>query len=532
MSYTKLEIIKTRDNSFKHIPNGNEAMAFYISKGHYTMENGFLTLTEKGKPSRPKVAWFNVTYRDGINGKLETFASFDDLDTKLVAVEYPLARSSSNANQNLQKVLKNGNSYYTTANEADNIYTAKNYNDLEKKESKNIQDFNSSKLTQYTTLDSENDIYLESNMSLSSGFYSFKSIFNKLNTNLLVNIRKATLNYFDGLFLKTALNDSPFGAFLKSDGITNSDKTLQLPDSDGVLTVSINGNYADTSGNITLPPGGEPQVNADWNAVTGVSEILNKPDFLPYDKVFTLQEVVNAGSSINNQTIYSYNNDNTKGTEIYSGEFGLQNFIDNKHLSLYPDRIRFGTNLYQEDGSGANYLTGNAASGVNNEFLLPNKPGGTYELATKDDILSLGGGVTPQVNADWNATSGPGLILNKPINNTIKIVGKLSLGYNNKALEIYENNTGEIPVVAWEGEGASSYVKLSFVNFTAMSYNKFVISKMANDFINVGFGSIWDVNNQVHPTGVYFKVHNLTSNYELEESTPFPVSLFFEIRFY
>jgi hypothetical protein len=103
MSYTKLEIIKTRDNSFKHIPNGNEAMAFYISKGHYTMENGFLTLTEKGKPSRPKVAWTHVTFRDTLNGVVETFASFDDLDDKLVNVNYPLARQlSTNESSALQ----------------------------------------------------------------------------------------------------------------------------------------------------------------------------------------------------------------------------------------------------------------------------------------------------------------------------------------------------------------------------------------------------------------------------------------------
>jgi hypothetical protein len=92
MSYTQLEIIKTRDNSFKHIPNGNEAMAFYISKGHYSMENGYLTLVEQGNIERPKVAWTAVTFKEATNGLAETFTSFDDLDNRLVEVGYPLAR--------------------------------------------------------------------------------------------------------------------------------------------------------------------------------------------------------------------------------------------------------------------------------------------------------------------------------------------------------------------------------------------------------------------------------------------------------
>jgi hypothetical protein len=92
MSYTKLEIIKTRENSFKHIPNGNEAMAFYISNGHYAMEDGFLTLVEEGNIERPKVAWTTVTFQDGTNGTIETFTSFDDLDNRLVLAGYPLAK--------------------------------------------------------------------------------------------------------------------------------------------------------------------------------------------------------------------------------------------------------------------------------------------------------------------------------------------------------------------------------------------------------------------------------------------------------
>jgi hypothetical protein len=92
MIYTKLAIIKTREHSFKHIPNGNEAMAFYISNGHYSMEDGFLTLVAFDNKDRPKVAWSTVTFQEGVDGTVESFTSFDDLDNRLVEAGYPLAR--------------------------------------------------------------------------------------------------------------------------------------------------------------------------------------------------------------------------------------------------------------------------------------------------------------------------------------------------------------------------------------------------------------------------------------------------------
>jgi hypothetical protein len=46
------------------------------------------------------------------------------------------------------------------------------------------------------------------------------------------------------------------------------------------LPVSVNGNFADINGNITMSAG--DQVQSDWNATSGLGSILNKPNILDY----------------------------------------------------------------------------------------------------------------------------------------------------------------------------------------------------------------------------------------------------------
>lgn len=50
--------------------------------------------------------------------------------------------------------------------------------------------------------------------------------------------------------------------------------SLQTSTMPGLATVATTGSYADLLGKPTIPA---PQVNSDWNAVSGISQILNKP---------------------------------------------------------------------------------------------------------------------------------------------------------------------------------------------------------------------------------------------------------------
>ena len=62
----------------------------------------------------------------------------------------------------------------------------------------------------------------------------------------------------------------------KTSDLTNngSDNTSTYVETDELATVATSGLYSDLSGTPTIPAA---QVNSDWNAVSGVAEILNKP---------------------------------------------------------------------------------------------------------------------------------------------------------------------------------------------------------------------------------------------------------------
>lgn len=132
---------------------------------------------------------------------------------------------------------------------------------------------------------------------------------------------------------------------------------------------TVNGIAPDESGNVTVPiPQPVPQVKSDWNAITGVAEILNKPELF--------------SGSYNDLT------DKPEPVETFSGDY---NDLTNKPAPVVP------------------------FSGSYND--LKDKPtpvtpfSGNYEdLTNRPEIPD----VVEQVNPDWNAKSGKAQILNKP----------------------------------------------------------------------------------------------------------------------
>lgn len=133
---------------------------------------------------------------------------------------------------------------------------------------------------------------------------------------------------------------------------------------------TVNGIAPDESGNVTVPiPQPTPQVKSDWNAISGVAEILNKP------KLFS--------GSYNDLT------DKPAPVKTFSGDY---NDLTNK-----PDPVVPFSGSYND---------------------LKDKPApvetfsGDYNDLTNRPEIPV---VVEQVNADWNATSGKARILNKPV---------------------------------------------------------------------------------------------------------------------
>lgn len=156
------------------------------------------------------------------------------------------------------------------------------------------------------------------------------------------------------------------------------------------LVAGTNISITESASQVTISASAAPQVNADWDATSGVAEILNKPTNLVQDANY----------------VHTDNNYTTAEKNKLAGiEAGAE-------VNVKPDW--------------------NAASGSDAEIL--NKPDlsvyatkseVTTGLAGKQDTLTAGSNISivgntisataaPQVNADWNASSGVAEILNKP----------------------------------------------------------------------------------------------------------------------
>ncbi len=153
-----------------------------------------------------------------------------------------------------------------------------------------------------------------------------------------------------------------------------------------------------------------PQVNADWNAVSGPGEVLNKPEIptktsdLDNDSGFiTLAEVpaqVNA-----DWNAISGPEEILNKPAIPTKTSDLQNDSGFVTSAEIPEQV----NADWESTSGKSEI-------LNKPQTAPLVAGTNITITeTQDGIeISAQGGGTEQVNADWDATSGPAEILNKP----------------------------------------------------------------------------------------------------------------------
>jgi len=160
----------------------------------------------------------------------------------------------------------------------------------------------------------------------------------------------------------------------------------------------------------------------EWGSITG--DIEDQTDLINYISsqitAPTLQDVVETGNR-------------------YTGSNGFTEFdtVGNLNLSRNDEDyiVNLGTYYGLEISTGdgdagligiginqdeSNFVGLTRADGLGNRayYSLGNRPDGYYDLATLDDIV-------PQVNSDWNATSGVAEILNKPTitNGTVTSIG-------------------------------------------------------------------------------------------------------------
>lgn len=169
-----------------------------------------------------------------------------------------------------------------------------------------------------------------------------------------------------------------------------------------LATVATSGDYNDLTNKPTIP---SAQVNSDWNATSGVAQILNKPDIPNVSQVANTGTSITVGStSYNVVTTYSPSgNANTYTAPSWSamdnacGELDFRTHVDDTSIGVNTD-----DELYVKSLS-ADKLT----NGTNNKVF------------TSAEQLKLTGieiGAQVNVQSDWNETNvlSDAYILNKP----------------------------------------------------------------------------------------------------------------------
>ena len=172
-----------------------------------------------------------------------------------------------------------------------------------------------------------------------------------------------------------------------------------------LATVATSGDYSDLSNKPTIPAA---QVNSDWDAATGVAQILNKPDLSVYAESSSLATVATTGdySDLTNKPtipaaqVQSNWNESDNTSKAY-----IQNKPD---LSVYAQSANLATVA----------TTGDYADLSNKPSLATVATTGDY-----DDLTNKPAIPAAQVNSDWNAASGVAQILNKPNLATVATTG-------------------------------------------------------------------------------------------------------------
>lgn len=178
-----------------------------------------------------------------------------------------------------------------------------------------------------------------------------------------------------------------------------------------------------------------PQVNADWDATSGVAEILNKPDLSIYAESSDLATVATTGSYndlLDKPTIPS-----AQVNADWDATSGVQEILNK------PTLAAVATSGAYADLSGAPTLATVATSGSYDDLLdkpsippaqvnadwtsssgvseILHKPaekdlvaGANITITESNDTVTISAAAPEQVNSDWEATSGVAEILHKP----------------------------------------------------------------------------------------------------------------------
>ena len=196
--------------------------------------------------------------------------------------------------------------------------------------------------------------------------------------------------------------------------------------SSALATVATSGSYNDLSNKPTIPAA---QVNSDWNASSGVAQILNKPDLSNYVTSSQVEETINYQMAYGWEASYDIDpNDigvtiNATGPAVYTDQ------EDATHI-LIPTAMTVNQYDAYAPSSAAVY---NALQGKQDTLVS----GTNIKTINNESILGSGNitisGGSAQVQSDWNQSDSTAVdyIKNKP---TIPVVDQSLNTQSNNAI--------------------------------------------------------------------------------------------------
>lgn len=178
----------------------------------------------------------------------------------------------------------------------------------------------------------------------------------------------------------------------------------------GLATVATSGQYSDLSGSPSIPAA---QVNSDWNSSSGASQILNKPSLgtaaLQNSTTFaTAAQGILAASALQSFT----ESDPIAGAALTTHS----NLTTGAHGGIVASGDSRLTDSRTPTAHASTHATGGtdpitAASITAEPAVTPGTTGQYWRGDKTWQTLSI---PAAQVQSDWNAVSGIGVILNKP----------------------------------------------------------------------------------------------------------------------
>jgi hypothetical protein len=195
-------------------------------------------------------------------------------------------------------------------------------------------------------------------------------------------------------------NDALTAADVGAAAIDHTHSAAQIT---GLSAVAVSGSYADLS---NKPDITAAQVNADWNATTGVAQILNKPALSTVATTGTYSDLTDKPALATVATTGSYSDLSNKpdipaaqANADWSATTGVAQILNKPALSTVA-------------------TTGAYSDLTNKPALSTVATTGSYsDLSNRPTIPAA------QVNTDWSATTGVAQILNKPALATVATTG-------------------------------------------------------------------------------------------------------------